>query len=220
MNTLNNKGFVKRPTQATTDYVSMVNNLLKDNPDGINVNSVLYRSALDQYNLDKIKGSTTRLEVPKGFCGYIDPTSGEFRVAPDPYADQINPGVGLPNPDFIPVDAPPLPPGSYPVDECLQNGLPGSPQYTQKNDEGELIDINCGNDIDLTKSTGIDWSFTEEEKLLGVPEGYSIASVLAAEEAAAAAEAAAQAAAGEAQRNKHRPWYEIVFLKTNPWLRW
>ena len=160
--------FFNRPQQnsGNVDYISMVNNSLIKDPTSIDPNSSVYSEAIKQYNGELKKGNTTRLEVPVGFCGYIDPTSGDFRVVPDPDLSSIPPGQEIPNTlNIAPTST--LIEGEYPIDACLAIGLAGSPSYSQiaariQGEMGEYTKItatSCGSADDVVTASGVNWNF-------------------------------------------------------------
>jgi|GEM_PF-4506940 len=140
--------FIIRSSNQTQpkDYISQANDRIRENGT-IDPESPLYQSALNQYNASLIRGTVERLEVPPGFCGYIDPKTGQFRVErelllPDGSKISLEDDFG-----DIPNDQPLLA-IPYPIDECLQNGLPGSYEYTEK---------NCGDEDGDNKCSGVQW---------------------------------------------------------------
>jgi len=138
--------FYNRGQLASPDYVGLVNGLINQGVE-VDPDSQLYQSALEQYNNQEAKnGSMRRLGVPAGFCGYMDPRTNKFRVAPDNDSTILLPGrssVNVAVTDSIELIEP-LP---YPIDECLKNGLPGSKEYA-----------NClGKDDPYAKPSGIIW---------------------------------------------------------------
>ena len=117
------RGFAKR------DYISEANDQIRLNG-RIDINSPLYQNAIDQYNSNLLKGTVQRLDVPKGFCGYIDPNSGEFRVEPEPVIPLAVRSIpSIEELEEVGINENPIIP--YPVDECLHIGLPGSYEYTR-----------------------------------------------------------------------------------------
>lgn len=146
-----NPTFLNRRTEDdTVDYISAANDQL--NADGtIDPESAIYQNAIAQYNKDLIKGSTTRLEVPQGYCGYIDPNSGEFRVEPVGF-DTLLSSTLYPNDAENASDVPPLEPSPWPIDCQLQYGLPGSYDYTVP-PEGDCKEKEDGDN----ECSGIAW---------------------------------------------------------------
>lgn len=128
------------------NYVDQVNGILDDGG-FINPESDLYQNAVAQYNEAIKKGQMVRLSVPKGFCGYTDPTTDEFRVIPDPDSSILIPGqVTKQLGDYDGggfIDAP----ITYPVDPCLNLGRPGSPDY-EKCKENEYDPYSVDHDIE------------------------------------------------------------------------
>lgn len=135
--------FLNRETTANdVDYIASANMFIKENGT-IDPNSTLYINALNQYNEGLIKGSVTRLEIPIGFCGYIDTTTGEFRVQPDGDPNNIRSSTPYPNNAKSPQEVPPVSIGIYPRDELLKVGLPGSAEYTLGNADEDDGDSEC-----------------------------------------------------------------------------
>jgi len=166
--------FNRNKSNTNIDYISIVNETLHKDPTSIDPNSPIYLSAIEQYNGDLKKGNTTRLDVPAGFCGYID-AGGVFRVTPEPDMQSIPPGQAIP---LSTLTAPPsaITEGEYPIDKCLINGLAGSPPYSQiaKRVDGDFgkgtifIATDCGDDDDNVRESGVDWNAIQLEN---VPEG-------------------------------------------------
>lgn len=151
-----NSTFVSRSVNVTSsekDYISAVNEKLKRDGD-INPNSTLYQNALAQYNAGLAKGSIERLEIPKGFCGYIDPTSGEFRVKPEELLSPtvknsiLYPGTATNSNDTSRHEE-----FRYNKDLNLKFGLPGSPAYTNGSDGVDDGDHSC---------SGIKWPLQKD----------------------------------------------------------
>ena len=174
---VNNPSFFNRsPANTSVDYITIVNKKLRENPSSVDPNSILYSDAIKQYNGELKKGNTVRLDVPKGFCGYIDPTSGNFRVQPDPDLQTIPPGQSIPSvsAEIIITE---LPEGEYPVDQCLQNGLAGSPSYSQtpsraSGEFGEYTKLDytsCGSDIDPVTDSKVRWELILHDYYVGAP---------------------------------------------------
>lgn len=140
--------FVRANKNLTDSTVDAVNNLIKSGKN-INPNDILYQNALQEVNDSLKKGSIKRLEVPSGFCGYIDPATGEYRVIPDPDTTllrgstipQQSNEVNLPSYNDNPM--------SYPVDKCLEHGLPGSVTYANCQSSSEDVE---------DEESGIDWN--------------------------------------------------------------
>jgi len=135
----------------STPALDKVNNILLASPDNvIDPNSPLYQQALTEYNDVRKKGSTKRLAIPKGFCGYLDPVTGETRVTSDslsyPPQGQTLITTITANVSSISVD-----PIGYDVDSCLQHGLPGSKEYS------ECLKIET-DPAALLKLSGINWA--------------------------------------------------------------
>jgi len=141
------KGTTIRPTCNTcgspkpTNYIQMVNDILATPSATMDPNSTIYQNALNQFNDALRKGTTQRLSVPKGFCGYIDPTSGQFRVTPEPDITLLHPNERLTVPGVLLPVTTSLAPSSYPIDECLASGRPGSKPYADCS-AGKLIEIS------------------------------------------------------------------------------
>lgn len=125
------------------DYIAVANAEIKKNGT-IDTQGNIYQNALIQYNAGLIKGSTERLEVPSGFCGYIDPATGEFRVEPE--VIEGSPRRSIPVSDIILDDEPPtgVTPEPYLIDQCLANGLPGSYEYTYQSCSEDGDDLCSG----------------------------------------------------------------------------
>lgn len=165
--------FYRTPQNDRVDYIALVNQSIEINPSSVDPKSPLYLRAIEQYNAELNKGNTTRLEVPEGFCGYIDPDTGVFRVEPDPSPD-IKSKLYPVTPTIItPITEPPLI-EKYDPDKCLSNGLPGSPGYTQFYDveSGQLQDRSCGDERDIIKPLDIDWC-NLRGPTEGMPEEYT-----------------------------------------------
>lgn len=127
--------FVTR--NKSIDYIKSVNDILRNPNNNLSPSSSLYQSALSQYNENTKKGSLTRLSVPKGFCGFTDPRTGQFKVVTDEeYNRLLTSGQVITSrtPKTKPVVEGLIP---YSVDECLQYGLPGTAEYDtcQQNSE-------------------------------------------------------------------------------------
>jgi len=144
---MSNPTFINRKTEDDKDYIAIANDEIKRNG-SIDPSSPTYKSALIQYNEGLIKGSVERLDVPKGFCGYIDPKSGEFRVEPEPDPSILRSSTPYPDNIINPEDVPESIVSPYPIDECLAIGLPGSPEYTRG---------NCGEEDGDNECSTIDW---------------------------------------------------------------
>jgi hypothetical protein len=128
-----NSTFISRtPNPEEKDYISIVNDTIRKGGT-ISPNSQTFISALAQYNDGLIRGSTRRLEVPAGFCGYIDPASGEFRVEPD-LESTLKSSTLYPDNAKTASDVPPVIVTPYPIDCQLRSGLPGSYEYTKSDD--------------------------------------------------------------------------------------
>jgi hypothetical protein len=149
--------------EPETDYIAEANEQIRKNGT-IDVESPTYKGAIDQFNNGLIKGSVQRLEVPEGFCGYIDPDSGNFTVEADIDNDLVD--IDINNLEE-------LYPVPYPIDQCLAIGLPGSYKYT---------DASCGVDDGDNICSGIIWfagegggngtgSGTQEDSGLKISEG-------------------------------------------------
>lgn len=136
--------FVTRDLQnmPSRDYISEANEILRAGG-VLDPNSPLYQNALDQYNAQLSQGVTERLEVPVGFCGYIDPDTGLFRVEPDIIPPELRMPILFPDEEVDPSDVQPLSAIPYPIDQCLQHGLPGSYEYTRFNCGEETGDDSC-----------------------------------------------------------------------------
>jgi len=145
---MTNATFVNRITEVDqTDYISLANDQINKNGT-IDVDGTIFQNALNQYNEGIIKGSVERLDVPEGFCGYIDPDTGRFRVEPDPFVGNLRSGTLYPDNATNPNDVPPLPVTTYPIDQCLAVGLPGSYKYTTG---------RCGIDDGDKLCSGMNW---------------------------------------------------------------
>jgi len=145
---MKNVSFITRETESIKkDYISIVNDVIKEHGT-IDPNGLIYQNALTQYNEGLIKGSVDRLEVPDGFCGYIDPASGEFRVEPIVGADLRISTTPYPNNAVRAEDVPNIVVEPYPIDKCLAVGLPGSYEYTTG---------LCGEDDGDNECSGIKW---------------------------------------------------------------
>ena len=170
--------FNRQPTTGNSvDYIAMVNKNLQQDPTSVDPNSPVYLEAIKQYNGELKKGNTTRLSIPQGFCGYINPTSGEFRVRPDPDLQTIPPGQNIPTTTATATPTV-LIEGDYPIDQCLSNGLAGSPAYSQTctRESGEfgeytkITNTHCGSDLDPVNPSGVNWQF--------IPVNYCIADLM------------------------------------------
>tara|TARA_R110000824_G_scaffold81550_3_gene204975 strand:+ start:5211 stop:6125 length:915 start_codon:yes stop_codon:yes gene_type:complete len=131
--------FLNRQTdEPDTDYIAEANEQIRKNGT-IDIESPTYKNAIDQFNNGLIRGSLQRLDVPEGFCGYIDPDSGNFIVEVDIGNDLVDIDIN---------NLKELSPTPYPIDACLKNGLPGSYIYTKK---------ACGEDDGDNSCSGIIW---------------------------------------------------------------
>ena len=145
--------FVDRQNTTEIDYIELTNKLISESND-IKPNSFLYQKAIDQYNALAKKGTLKRLEIPKGFCGYIDPTTGQLRITTDEeYQRRLLAGETLSIGQAI--TASPLIINQrlpYNVDVCLQYGLPGSPEY-----------VTCVYNTEVVpeSASGIDWFLSD-----------------------------------------------------------
>jgi len=145
----------------TTDYISQANAEITQNGT-IDINSPTYQNALEQYNTGLSKGSIIRLDVPTGFCGYIDPNTGKYRVEPEPLVLPTN--IGLPISNITGDESEDDNISSqYPNDRCLWWGLPGSYLYSTG---------NCGDEDGDSICTYINWFATSRKgrgsKFLGI----------------------------------------------------
>lgn len=135
-----NSEFINRTYEKPKpNYIEEANEQIKKNGT-IDPESPTYKDALDQYNAGLIKGSVERLEVPEGYCGYIDPNTGEFRVEPDPIASDLKSSTLYPDNIVDPEDVPDAVITPYPIDCQLRAGLPGSYEYTQSDPACDVED--------------------------------------------------------------------------------
>jgi len=149
----------KKGIQQAPDYIAQVNEIL-DAHDGntINPNSTLYQQALAQYNDALKKGSLRRLAVPGGFCGFVDPVTGEVRIIPDLQQTPIPPGSIPTESSTFSNAVTAVVPIPYRTDECLKLGTPGSEQYSK---------CIVNTEDELPAFSGIDWG----EAVTGTPHG-------------------------------------------------
>jgi len=132
-------------TSTNIDYISSINDAIASG-ENVDPSSSAFQNAVAQFNQGLKKGSIKRLEIPKGFCGYIDPNSNELRVQPDPNTNYLKPGQYVPD-STLTTAVTGLENIPYTPDPCLKHGLPGSVRYR-----------NCAGDGQPGETSGIDWA--------------------------------------------------------------
>jgi hypothetical protein len=168
-----NPSLVNRKTELPEpDFISQANDQIRKNGT-IDIASPIYQNAINQYNANIINGSIERLDVPEGYCGFIDPDSGEFRVEPEPLESDLRSSTVCPDNIVDPADVPRSVLTPYPIDCQLQVGLPGSYEYTQTvegcagKEDGDNI---CS---DIAWFSGADTEEGSEEAIGGGTEALS-----------------------------------------------
>lgn len=159
--------FVNRDNIATkanksnkVDALKIIEYYLSLHPSNrVKPNSLLYSLAVKQYN-ENIQNTLIRPAIPSWFCGKINPTTNELELGLTDEELRASAGVVL-DPLIPTLSGAPDTPSGYLIDTCLENGTPGSYNYT-------LCD--SGLDTDEAEALIEDW-LTGMESIggLGVP---------------------------------------------------
>lgn len=129
--------FVNRSNIATSnnksnkvDAAKLIEHFLSLHPSNrVKPNSLLYDLAVRQYN-ENIKNTLVRPDVPKWFCGKVNPATNELINIPSDQELRASAGV-VSDPLTLQLPSSAFDANGYLIDNCLYLGTPGSYDYTQ-----------------------------------------------------------------------------------------
>lgn len=146
-----NRNIVKIQTGSTVNADALIKYFLSLHPNNkLIIGSPLYNLAVKQYN-KKIKNTLVRPPVPSWFCGKVNSDTNELLLNNDDATLRANAGysdTNVNNISNIQINSR----TGYPIDKCLEQGTPGSIEYTK-------CSLTSGNmDEDFDDLSGINWA--------------------------------------------------------------